>query len=439
VRDAGRAILGRMPRFPRLPAVGPFRERFWRSPLRGPWLASLFSSALLPLIAVCAVTGFLSHLAYQPHLGANAIFNGPGPGNGFDVYGIDWPTSPRWLYAATQGLHVVSGIAAIPILAAKLWTVIPKLFENPPVLSLAHALERLSLVLLVGGGLFTFATGVINIQLWYPFGFPFVPAHYYGAILFVAALVFHVGLKLPLMWRVFRERRWLRPLRDDLAHTRPEPGVPGVVTSAPVAPGAPTLTRRALVGGVGAASVGLGVMAAGQVVGGPISDLALLAPRGRRGSGPNGFPVNKTFAAVGIPSEQVGPAWRLELMAAEVSRVRLDRGELLRMPQTRATLPIACVEGWSTTQHWSGVRLLELARLAGVEDPDTVEVRSLQPHGRLKRVTLNRGQVQDGLALLALRVNGVDLSLDHGYPARVIVPALPGVHCTKWVGQLVFA
>jgi DMSO/TMAO reductase YedYZ molybdopterin-dependent catalytic subunit len=428
-----------MSRFPRAPAVGPFRETFWRSPLRGPWLASLLSSALLPLIAICAVTGFLSHLAYQPHLGTNAIFNGPGPGNGFDVFGIDWPTNPAWLYAATQGLHVISGIAAIPILLAKLWTVIPKLFENPPVLSVAHALERLSLVLLVGGGLFTFATGVINIQLWYPFGFPFVPAHYYGAVLFVAALVLHVGLKLPVMWRVFRERGWLRPLRDDLEHTRPEPSLPGVVTSAPVAPAAPTLTRRALVAGVGAASVGLGAMAAGQVVGGPFDDLALLAPRGRRGAGPNEFPVNKTFAAVGIPHKRVGPGWRLELRAGDETRVRLDRAQLLGMSQTHATLPIACVEGWSTTQHWSGVRLLELAGLAGVEDPEQVEVRSLQEHGRLARVTLNRGQVHDPHALLALRVNDVDLSIDHGFPARVIVPALPGVHCTKWVGQLVFA
>ena len=38
-------------------------------------------------------------------------------------------------------------------------------------------------------------------------------------------------------------------------------------------------------------------------------------------------------------------------------------------------------------------------------------------------------------SLLALKVNGEDLSPDHGYPARVIVPALPGVHNTKWVGR----
>jgi DMSO/TMAO reductase YedYZ molybdopterin-dependent catalytic subunit len=36
-------------------------------------------------------------------------------------------------------------------------------------------------------------------------------------------------------------------------------------------------------------------------------------------------------------------------------------------------------------------------------------------------------------------VGGVDLSLDHGFPARIIVPATPGVHCTKWVKRLTFA
>jgi DMSO/TMAO reductase YedYZ molybdopterin-dependent catalytic subunit len=427
-----------MRRPPQLPSIGPFEAGFWRSPLRGPWLASLLSCALLPLLAVCAVTGFLSHLAYQPHLGSNAIFNGPGPGNGFDLYGVDWPTSPPWLYAATQGLHVVTGVMSIPILLAKLWAVIPKLFENPPFSSMAHALERLSLVLLVGGGLFTIATGVINIQLWYPFGFPFVPAHYYGAIVFVVALMLHVALKAGVMRRAFRQQGVVRPLRERLDQTSPEPGLTGVVTSAPTNPASPTLTRRALVGGAGAASLGIGAIAAGQVVGGPVRELAFLAPRGRRGDGPNDFPVNKTFAAARIPGEKVGEGWRLRLRVGGVRVAQLSRAELLELAEADAELPIACVEGWSTTQRWTGVRLSELAQLAGASDANMLEVRSLQPRGRLRRVTLNRGQLADDRSLLALRVNGVDLSLDHGYPARVIVPAAPGVHCTKWVGGLVF-
>ena len=56
----------------------------------------------------------------------------------------------------------------------------------------------------------------------------------------------------------------------------------------------------------------------------------------------------------------------------------------------------------------------------------------------VRRATLQANQIGDPDALLALRVNGADLSLDHGYPARIIVPALPGVHNTKWVGSIEF-
>jgi DMSO/TMAO reductase YedYZ molybdopterin-dependent catalytic subunit len=66
-------------------------------------------------------------------------------------------------------------------------------------------------------------------------------------------------------------------------------------------------------------------------------------------------------------------------------------------------------------------------------------VKSLGRVGNFNQATLTRGQVSDPDALLALRVNGVDLSLDHGYPARIIVPGLPGVHNTKWVESIAFA
>jgi DMSO/TMAO reductase YedYZ molybdopterin-dependent catalytic subunit len=62
----------------------------------------------------------------------------------------------------------------------------------------------------------------------------------------------------------------------------------------------------------------------------------------------------------------------------------------------------------------------------------------VQPVGAFRRTTLAPNQIEDERSLIALRVNGADLSLDHGFPARLIVPALPGVHNTKWVGKLIF-
>jgi len=417
-----------------VPEVGPFRRSFWKSPLRGPWLASFLSSALLPLIVICSLTGFLSHAAYNPDLGQNALFD-----EGVDLYFFDWPTGPTWLYALTQGLHIITGLAAIPILLAKLWAVIPQLFERPTARSIADGLERIGLALLVGGSLFVFATGVLNIQIYYPFGFSFVPAHYYASFIFLTALAFHIVTKLGVMRAAFRERGVLRPLREDLAHTAPEPGLEGRHTSAPVAAAPPTMTRRLLLGTVGVGSAALAAMGTGQVVGGPLRKLALLSPRGESfGDGPNDFQVNKTAESAGISMDKVGADWRLTLEVGDES-VELTRDDLLGMEQVTADLPIACVEGWSTTQSWTGVRLSELARMAGAADGAEMQAISIQPGGPLRQATLTGGQAAAEESLLALKVNGADLSIDHGFPARIIVPALPGVHNTKWVEKLVWA
>jgi DMSO/TMAO reductase YedYZ molybdopterin-dependent catalytic subunit len=409
------------------PPPGPFRPGSWRSPLRGPWLTAALGSVLLVLVAIVAVTGFLSHAAYGPDLPSNAIVP---RGGDLPLTFFSWPTSPSWLYGLTQGLHVNVGLAAVPLLLAKLWSVIPRLFAWPPVASPAQGVERLAIALLVSSAIFEFVTGIMNAQYWYAFGFNFVIAHYYGAVIFVASLVLHVAVKSPVILRAYRTRGWLEPLRDDLEHTRPEPADEhgGL---APVDPDPPTLSRRGLFAFVGAGSAVLLVANAGQSLGGPFRSLAFLAPRRED------FPVNKTAARAGVTRDMVGAAYRLRLSgAAEVS---LSRAELLAQPQHTARLPIACVEGWTTTQDWTGVRLAELARLTGVERPDGAFVRSLQPAGILAETSLDGDAVRDPDALLALKVNGEDLPLDHGFPARIIVPALPGVHNTKWVGAIEFA
>ena len=172
---------------------------------------------------------------------------------------------------------------------------------------------------------------------------------------------------------------------------------------------------------------------------GPLQLLSLLSPRTQSyGSGPNAFQVNRTAAAADISAGRVGPDWRLAVSAAGGGSVSLSRAELLSMPLVTADLPIACVEGWSTLQRWTGVRLTDLARLVGTGHPTGAHIESLERHGAFARASLSGQQVRASQSLLALRVNGADLSLDHGYPARVIVPAAPGVHNTKWVARIIF-
>jgi DMSO/TMAO reductase YedYZ molybdopterin-dependent catalytic subunit len=192
-----------------------------------------------------------------------------------------------------------------------------------------------------------------------------------------------------------------------------------------------------LLGTIGSGSLFLLVQGAGQSIGGPLRDIALFAPRSLHRGGPNGFPVNRTALAAAITPARVGRRWRLRLLAAGRT-IALSREELLGMPQHTYDLPIACVEGWSTTQRWTGVRIRDLARLVGVEGPCNVETTSVANNGLFDGATLGPEQTGDPRTLLALKVNGTDLSLDHGYPARVIGPNIPGVHCTKWAAKMSF-
>jgi DMSO/TMAO reductase YedYZ molybdopterin-dependent catalytic subunit len=417
---------------------GPFRRSFWRSPIRGPWLTSIFGLVLLAGVTVLFVTGLLSYAAYNPDLSG---LNDETAGKGWlGFYLFSWPTHPVWLYRVNQGVHVTLGLVLVPILLAKLWSVLPKLFEWPPVRNPAHALERLSLFLLVGGGVFEFATGIINIQQWYVFPGSFYTLHFYGAWVFVAALVVHTGLKAPTVIRALRSRGLLRELRTDTAHTRPEPPDAGHLVSP--APAAPTISRRGALAFAGAGSLLLLALSAGQSIGGPLRRTALLAPHGQdTGSGPNDFQINVTAAEGRIQAADTGASWRLTLVrAGSGSPVSLTRAELLAMPQHTAHLSINCVEGWSSgDQAWTGVRLRDLARLAGADRPASVLVESLQRRGGFRHAVLSAEQIMDPDSLLAFRVNGAELSPDHGYPARVIVPAGPGVHNTKWVARLTFA
>jgi DMSO/TMAO reductase YedYZ molybdopterin-dependent catalytic subunit len=413
---------------------GPFRRTFWRSPIRGPWLTSVLGAVLLVGVPVLFLTGLLSFLAYNPWL----------PGNGgregsrlLTFVPFHWPTSPSWGYRLSQGVHVTLGVTLVPVLLAKLWSVIPKLFEWPPLRSPAHALERASLFLLVGGAVFTFVTGLLNIQYWYRFPGSFYRLHYYGSWVFVAGFLTHAAIKVPVMRRALRERGLRAELRVDLAHTAPEPYVAhGVVAAQPAAP---TISRRGALGLVAGASLVLFGVTAGQTIGGPFRRLALLAPRGgfTAGDGPNDFVVNIFAADVGVRGDD--ETWLLELHGPH-GVLRFSRAELLALPLHRAHLPIACVEGWSVPpQHWEGVRLRDLAARAGLPDARSVFVQSLQTNGgEFGQGRLAGNQIRHPDSLLALRVNGADLSRDHGFPARIIVPNNPGVRNTKWVRSLTF-
>jgi len=115
----------------------------------------------------------------------------------------------------------------------------------------------------------------------------------------------------------------------------------------------------------------------------------------------------------------------------------LDLAQLQALPTHDAVLPIACVEGWSYSAPWRGVRIRDLLEMAGAEPDRTILLESLEPQGVYRTSTLNAGQAADRDTLLATHLDGEPLALDHGFPCRLIAPNRPGVLQTKWVAEVV--
>jgi hypothetical protein len=436
------------------PKVDPARlAARYESPLHDTGVAARLGVALGVTFGVCFATGLWSHLAQEP------------------PSWFTYPARPAGLYRVTQGLHVASGMASIPLLLAKLWTVYPRFTAWPPARSVLHGVERLALLPLVGGSLFLLFSGVANVARWYPWTFFFPRAHFWAAWLTVGALVVHVGAKASATWAALRPAPSPDPPLDrqtgDRAtdqtgnrqtgdrHPDASTHQPGNRQTGDRATGPPggdladgpgdgpddrsdrndRRDRRAFLGGVAAASGALVVATAGGTVT-PLGGVSVLAQR-MPGRGPQGVPVNKSAAGAGVLDLARRPDYRLVVEGAVDRRLALSLDDLRALPQHEATLPIACVEGWSASARWRGVPVRDLLAAAGARAGATVTVASLQPTGRYRRSELNAGQADDPDTLLALELGGETLHIDHGYPVRLIGPNRPGVDQTKWVAGLV--
>jgi DMSO/TMAO reductase YedYZ molybdopterin-dependent catalytic subunit len=362
----------------------------------------------------CFLTGLISHFIQHP------------------AWWTYWPSRPVSLYRVTQGVHVATGLAIIPLLGAKLWSVYPRLFAWPPVRDPAHAIERAAIAVLAAAALFQVVTGLLDIALWYaPMPFFFTTAHYWNAWLAVGAIVTHIGVKLPLIRAALTRHAAAGPWP-------PGGGGPPAVADEPIPLVAPApavgLSRRSLLTAAGAAVAAVTLATVGQTVR-PLSRVSVLAPR-RPDIGPQRVPVNKSAVSAGVVELARDPAYRLAV-AGPAGRVRLTLAELAAFPQHTVSLPITCVEGWSAAASWTGVRLRDLvAHVGGDPDRGRVQARSLQPSGRYRLSTVEPPHLGDPLTLVALQLNGETLHIDHGYPCRLIAPSRPGVLQTKWLAAL---
>jgi Oxidoreductase molybdopterin binding domain len=388
------------------------RPRWWprfTSTLRSTAVTSRIGLVLGIAIAILFVTGLLSHYQYEPWRW------------------LPVPAKPVWGYRLTQGIHIATGTATIPLLLFKLWSVYPNQFRFPPVRSIRHAIERATVAILVSTALVQVTTGFLNVLNWYPFAWFFPPVHRFLGYVLVGSMLLHIGVKLPDIAYglkaklpeadVLTEIPWdENPASHSNAGTLPDPPTPGI-------------SRRGMLAAAGA---GIGVVvitSVGQTLT-PLEPLGLLAAR-QWTKGPQGVPVNRTANQAQVMAAATAADWVLEVVGPRPYTLTLADLESRAVHQAR--LPISCVEGWSVGATWRGLSLLEIVQQAGGATDSRVQVLSLESVGY--NHSLVEGP-QLAAALLATHVNGERLNVDHGYPLRLIAPNRPGVLNTKWLARI---
>lgn len=377
----------------------PPQESDFSSRLRSAAVAARVGLWLGICFVLAFITGLISHYAQLPHPP------------------IPLPSSPSWGYRLTQTVHVVTGTAAVPLLLVKLWVVYPKLFQPIPRkfgALFVSGLERLSIGVLVSSAVLELTIGIMNVAQWYVWPFDFKKTHYALAFVVIGALIVHIAVKLPVIRTA---------LGADIEGTdvdRPTAVRPGV------------LTRRGVVR-ISWVAAGLAVIAGSSAAGtAPVLNrIAVLSARSRK----YGIPINRTAAQAGVVA-QISRADNVCSVIHGSRTMTYSRDELLVLPQSTHTLPIACVEGWSRSGTWTGVPLRHLLDLVGAETGRQVMVQSVQRGTTESQTILPADFADDSRTLLALHLDGEPLSYDHGYPARLIAPDRPGALQTKWVSRI---
>jgi DMSO/TMAO reductase YedYZ molybdopterin-dependent catalytic subunit len=132
--------------------------------------------------------------------------------------------------------------------------------------------------------------------------------------------------------------------------------------------------------------------------------------------------------------------WSLRIHGMVDRELRLTYDELLARPMIETDVTMTCVSnevggGLVGNARWQGVRLADLLDEVGVQDGATQIVGRSADGWTNGFPTANATDGRD--AIVAVAMNGEPLPIEHGFPARIVVPGLYGyVSATKWVTEL---
>ena len=124
----------------------------------------------------------------------------------------------------------------------------------------------------------------------------------------------------------------------------------------------------------------------------------------------------------------------IEISGGGVGTVRLDAADLSRLPRREVVADFHCVAGWSARDlRWEGVLLRDLYEMLA-PDRDVTHLRVCGRDGFRGVLVLEDALGDD--VLIADRLDGDPLPVEHGGPWRIVSPSQYGYKSVKHLGRI---
>lgn len=127
-------------------------------------------------------------------------------------------------------------------------------------------------------------------------------------------------------------------------------------------------------------------------------------------------------------------SYRLKVEGLVDKPLSLSYDQVLALPQVKRVVNMPCVEGWTETLLYEGVRLTDLLAQAGVKPGVTTVI--FHTVGKRYSSSLSLAYVKKAGALLGFKINGLALIQKRGFPFQVVAPHKLGYKWVKWVERI---
>ena len=106
--------------------------------------------------------------------------------------------------------------------------------------------------------------------------------------------------------------------------------------------------------------------------------------------------------------------------------------ELKALPGVKVNSPLICqIFNWAEVVSCEGWKIKHVLNYFGISGEENKYYSFHSRDGEYFE-TLTHGEAMDDRTILAYRMNGEDLSQEHGAPLRLLVPFLQGYKIVKW-------